>query len=74
MPLIFLPLKCIHDKGVHISLIYRTCGNGDKQRYRSCPSTDGCGSEKTKDSLKCKLKECLPKFGKFLYIHKFNEY
>jgi len=40
----------------------RTCGNGDKQRYRSCPSTDGCGSEKTKDSLKCKLKECLPKF------------
>jgi len=39
----------------------RSCGNGSKQRSRSCPSTDGCGSARTRDSIKCKLKECLPK-------------
>jgi uncharacterized protein YjbJ (UPF0337 family) len=49
----------------HWSACSRTCGAGNKKRTRKCPSIDGCGSEKTQDSINCELKKCPSRIGKW---------
>lgn len=51
---------------------HRTCGAGNKKRTRKCPSIDGCGSEKTQDSINCELKKCPSRIGELFLRYKIK--
>ena len=59
-------------KTVDVNSVPKRGGAGNKKRTRKCPSIDGCGSEKTQDSINCELKKCPSRIGELFLRYKIK--